>query len=195
MSDTKRQSIVLWAYRAPWVCAPVGARRAWLSIALLLIWWLVVDLAAQIVETFAGWTLTHHQPRLYPTPTWLSALQTAGQIVCVSRVKMSCPTDHLKVYKIQYWQKLQWVLCQLKRCSSHLSPAAVGPLRTWTRLTRPLLVGSAAVLTAVGGVTVLVLANHHSPLEAACTRAGALLYQKCMADSLAISLCLQGWLY
>ncbi len=56
----------------------MGARRARLSIALLTIWWLVMDLAAQIIETLAVWTLTHHQPRLYPTSTWLGALKTAG---------------------------------------------------------------------------------------------------------------------
>lgn len=56
----------------------MGARRARLSIALLAIWWLVMDLAAQIVETLAVWTLTHHQPRLYPTSAWLGALETAG---------------------------------------------------------------------------------------------------------------------
>lgn len=56
----------------------MGARRARLSIALLTIWWLVMDLAAQIIETLAVWTLTHHQPRLYPTSTWLGALRTAG---------------------------------------------------------------------------------------------------------------------
>ena len=56
----------------------MGARWARLSIALLAIWWLVVDLAAQIVETLAVWTLTPHQPRLYPASTWLGALRTAG---------------------------------------------------------------------------------------------------------------------
>lgn len=59
----------------------MGARRAWLSIALLTIWWLVMDLAAQIIETLAVWTLTHYQPRLYPTSTWLGALKTAGSEV------------------------------------------------------------------------------------------------------------------
>lgn len=37
-----------------------------------------MDLTAQIIETLAVWTLTHHQPRLYPTSTWLGALKTAG---------------------------------------------------------------------------------------------------------------------
>ena len=65
----------------------MGARRARLSIALLTIWWLVMDLAAQIIETLAVWTLTHHQPRLYPTSTWLGALKTAGgEVVFYKRV-------------------------------------------------------------------------------------------------------------
>ena len=38
-----------------------------------------MDLAAQIIETFAIWTLTHYQPRLYPTSAWLGALKTAGK--------------------------------------------------------------------------------------------------------------------
>lgn len=98
-----------------------------MSIALLLIWWLVMDLAAQIIETLAVWTLTHHQPRLYPAATWLCAL----------------------------------------------SPVAIDPLRTRPRLTGSLLIGSAAILTAVGRVTVLVLANYYTSLEASCTSAGA----------------------
>jgi len=78
--EVEKQGIeyFLRAYRAPWVWAPVGARRARLSIALLTIWWLVMDLAAQIVETLAVWTLTNHLSCLYPTSTWLVALREAG---------------------------------------------------------------------------------------------------------------------
>lgn len=98
---------LLWAYRAPWVCAPVRARRAWLSIALLSIWWLVMDLAAQIIETLAVWTLAHYQPRLYTTSTWLGALKTVGRNVvfthaCEEKVlvrvkKRSVYSMHLKL--------------------------------------------------------------------------------------------------
>lgn len=56
----------------------MGVRGARLGIALLTIWRLVVDLAAQIVETLAVWTLTHDQPCLDATSTWLGALGTAG---------------------------------------------------------------------------------------------------------------------
>ena len=80
----------LWAYRAPWVCAPVGVRRARLSIELLLIWRLVMDLTAQIIETLAVWALTHHQPGLYPTSTWLCALKTAGGKVTFHRCEKKC---------------------------------------------------------------------------------------------------------
>lgn len=73
--EKKYIKYLLWAYRAPWVCAPVGARRARLSIALLVIWRLVVDLATQIAETFTIGSLTHHQPRLYATSTELGALK------------------------------------------------------------------------------------------------------------------------
>lgn len=61
----------------------MGARRTWLSIALLAIWWLIVDLAAQIIETLAIWTLTHYQPCLYSTSTWLGALKTIRKGCCV----------------------------------------------------------------------------------------------------------------
>lgn len=57
----------------------MGVRGARLGIALLAIWRLVVDLAAQIVETLAVWTLTHYQPRLDAPATWLGALGTAGR--------------------------------------------------------------------------------------------------------------------
>lgn len=79
MSLKGKKENLLRAYRAPGVCAPVGVRRARLGIALLTIWRLVVDLAAQIIETLAVWTLTHYQPRLDATSTWLGALGTAGE--------------------------------------------------------------------------------------------------------------------
>lgn len=44
-----------------------------------------MDLTAQIIETLAVWTLTHHQPRLYTTSTWLGALNTAGREVVFYR--------------------------------------------------------------------------------------------------------------
>lgn len=44
-----------------------------------------MDLAAQIIETLTIWTLTYHQPRLYPTSTWLGALKTAGGEVAYYR--------------------------------------------------------------------------------------------------------------
>lgn len=74
-----KKEYLLRAYRAPGVCAPVGVRRARLGIALLTIWRLVVDLAAQIIETLSVWTLTHYQPGLDAASTWLGALGTAGE--------------------------------------------------------------------------------------------------------------------
>jgi len=57
---------------------------------------------------------------------------------------------------------------------SYLPPVAIDPLWTRARLTGPLLIGPAAILTAVGRVAVLVLAHDHAPLESSRTRAGAL---------------------
>ena len=73
------RGIYLLAYRAPWVCAPVRAGRARLSIALLAVRGLVKNLTAQIVKAFTVGPLTRHQPRLDPSATRLSALQTEGE--------------------------------------------------------------------------------------------------------------------
>lgn len=60
------------------------------------------------------------------------------------------------------------------RLPSHLSPVAVDPLRARARLAGALLAGSTAVLAVVGRVAVLILADHHPPLETAGARAGTL---------------------
>lgn len=65
---------LLRAYRAPGVRAPVGVRRARLGVALLAIRRLVVDLAAQVIEALAVWTLAHDQPGLDAASTRLGAL-------------------------------------------------------------------------------------------------------------------------
>lgn len=162
----------LWAYRGPWVCAPVGVRRAWLSIALLTIWGLVMDLAAQIVETLAVWTLTHHQPCFYPTSAWLRALRTTDGEVAFYRCKF---VDEKKELTAMFSCQNMPVLCETTLvCPSYLSPAAIHPLWTWPWFAGSLLAGSAAIFTAVGRVAVLILAHYHTPLEASCTCAGAL---------------------
>lgn len=66
----------------------MGVRRARLGVALLTIRRLVVDLAAQIVETLAVWTLAHDQPRLDAAPARLGALGTARE---TKRVQVSPP--------------------------------------------------------------------------------------------------------
>ena len=58
---------------------------------------------------------------------------------------------------------------------SHLSPVSVDPLRTRPRLAGALLDGLGALLAVVGRVAVLVLAHDHTSLEAAGTRARALM--------------------
>lgn len=150
----------LWAYRAPWACAPVWARRARLSIALFTIRWLVVDLAAQIIETLAVWTLTHHQPRLYATSARLGALQAAGK-------------EEVVFYK---WV---WERKEIQGCfPSYLPPAAIDPLWTRPGLTGLLLIGPTVILTVVGSVAILILAHYYTPLETSRTCTGALLLQR-----------------
>lgn len=107
----------------------MGVRRAWLSIALLTIWGLVMDLAAQIIETLAVWTLTHHQPCLYPTSAWLRALRTAHREVAFYRRKfVEKKTGADRHFSCENMP----VLCETTLvCPSYLSPAAVHPLWTW----------------------------------------------------------------
>lgn len=57
---------------------------------------------------------------------------------------------------------------------SHLSPVPIDPLWTGSGLTGALLDGFGALLTVVDSITILILAHHHTPLEAAGTRARAL---------------------
>lgn len=80
----KTKGIYLRAYRAPWVCAPVGVRRARLSIALLTVGRFVKNLTAQIVKALSVGPLTRHEPCLYSSPTRLGTLQDRADegIVC-----------------------------------------------------------------------------------------------------------------
>lgn len=56
---------------------------------------------------------------------------------------------------------------------SYLAPVTVHPLWTWSRLAGLLFCRSNALITAVGWVTVLILAHHRPPLKSSstCTRA------------------------
>lgn len=118
-----------------------------------------MDLAAQVVEALAVGTLTHHQPGLDAAAARLGALEGNS-----SGVTRRC------AHQREQRGKVEDVVPRL----SHLPPVAVDPLRARTRLAGALLAGPAAVLAVVGRVAVLILANHHPPLEAAGARAGTL---------------------
>lgn len=139
------------------------ARRTRLRVALLAIRRLVVDLAAQVVEALAVGTLTHHQPGLDAAAARLGALRGKNATRGVSR-----RLTHESREPRQTGPKKAF------RLPSHLSPVAVDPLRARARLAGALLAGSTAVLAVVGRVAVLILADHHPPLETAGARAGTL---------------------
>lgn len=68
-----------------------------------------------------------------------------------------------------------------KRCA-HLSPVAISPLRTGAGLARSLLHRLGFLIAVICSVSIFILAHHDAPLEASCTRAGAL--QDTIAHSL-----------
>lgn len=116
-----------------------------------------MDLAAQVVEALAVGTLTHHQPGLDAAAARLSALRRKRQ-----RGDLAFCHPNKNERK------------EARRLPSHLSPVAVDPLRARTRLAGALLAGPTAVLAVVGRVAVLILADHHPPLEATGACAGTL---------------------
>ena len=77
-SMLKTKSKYLWAYRAPWICAPVRVRRARVSIALLSVGRFVKNFTAQIVKALPVGPLTCDQPCFYPAATGLRTLWTRG---------------------------------------------------------------------------------------------------------------------